>query len=115
MNSQRPRRFRKFFFIVPIAVAAAALLGWAVMSLWNGLMPPLFGLKLVTYWQAIGLMILFRLLFGSFGGPRGRGHGRCRGAMRERWEQMTPQERQQLRQRMQAYCQAPPSDSTPAA
>lgn len=115
MNSQRPRRFRKLLFIVPIAIAAAALLGWVVMSLWNGLMPPLFGLKLVTYWQAIGLMILFRLLFGSFGGPRGRGHGRCRGVMRERWEEMTPEQRQQFRQRMQAYCQAPSSDSTPAA
>lgn len=118
MNSQRPRRFRKLFFIVPIALAVAALLCWVVMSLWNGLMPALFGLKLITYWQAFGLMILFRLLFGGFRGPRGRG-GPWRGRMRERWEQMTPEEREKFRKGMRTCWSAgPPAEppqSTPAA
>jgi hypothetical protein len=47
---------------------------WAVKLLWNGLMPQLFGLRLVTYWQAFGLLVLARLLFGGI--HHGHGHRR---------------------------------------
>lgn len=42
------------------------LFGWIIQSLWNWLMPGIFGLKTITYWQAVGLFILFRILFGCF-------------------------------------------------
>jgi hypothetical protein len=55
--------------------AFAALFGAIVMWLWNGLMPVIFHLGVITYWQAVGLAILGRLLFGGFHhGHPGRGH-----------------------------------------
>ncbi|MHC5037559.1 MAG: hypothetical protein ACYTHM_09620 [Planctomycetota bacterium] len=51
-----------------LAVGLAFLLGFAVQALWNWLLPDLFGLPEITYWQAWGLLILAHLLLG--GGPR---------------------------------------------
>jgi hypothetical protein len=48
-----------------IAVVFGLALGLIVQMLWNWLMPALFGLKLITYWQAVGLFILCHLLFKS--------------------------------------------------
>ncbi|MFZ4563392.1 MAG: hypothetical protein ACOYNU_08445 [Bacteroidales bacterium] len=54
--------------------AFAFLFGAVVMWLWNCLMPVIFHLGIITYWQAVGLAVLGRLLFGSFhhGGPHNR-------------------------------------------
>ncbi len=49
------------------AVLFAFVFGYFVMLLWNWLMPPLFGLGTITYLQAFGIIILARLIFGSFG------------------------------------------------
>jgi hypothetical protein len=46
--------------------AFAFLFGAVVMWLWNWLMPLIFHLGIITYWQAVGLAILGRLLFGNF-------------------------------------------------
>ena len=56
--------------------AFAFLFGAVVMGLWNWLMPAIFHLGVITYWQAVGLAILGRLLFGSLhhGGSHHRGH-----------------------------------------
>ena len=48
-------------------VAFIALFGFVFQYLWNWLMPEIFGLGVVTYWQAIGLMILAKIIFGGFG------------------------------------------------
>lgn len=80
-----------------IALAAAAVFGLATMSLWNWLMPALFGLRAITFWQALGLLVLSRILLGGFRGRGGPGmHWRRR--MHERWQQMTPEEREKFRQ-----------------
>ncbi len=47
---------------VLVVLAAAALLEW----LWNMTIPELFGLKIVTYWQALRLLLIAGLLFGAF-------------------------------------------------
>jgi hypothetical protein len=49
------------------AVIFGLLFGYIVQWLWNWLMPPIFGLIKITFWQAFGLIILARLIFGSFG------------------------------------------------
>ena len=90
-------------FVVPRAIAAVVfvlvaigLFGFIVMHLWNWLLPPLFGWQLIGFWQAVGLLLLARILFGGIRGRGGwRGHWRSR--MRERWEQMTPEEREKFR------------------
>ncbi len=62
------------FFVIfgAIAIAALALLfGYVVMLLWNWLMPAIFGLGIITFWQAVGIVVLAKLLFGGFGGGGG--------------------------------------------
>jgi len=89
--------------IVPVVVAVLALVGLVVMQLWNALVPQLFHGPPLGYWQAVGLLLLSRLLFGGLRGRGGwRGHWRQR--WHERWEQMTPEERAQLRERMLRRC-----------
>ena len=93
------RGLKIVFFVVLIALA----LSFVVMSLWNWLMPSLFGLRLITFWQALGLLVLSKILLGGFRGRPGSGmHWRRR--MMERWEQMTPEEREKFRQGMRGRC-----------
>ena len=83
-----------------------------MLHLWNWLLPPLFGWHEITFWRAVGLLALCRLLFGSFGGrPMWRSNWRRR--MGERWESMTPEEREKFRQGMRGRCGSFGS-STPA-
>jgi len=92
-----------------VAIAAAvivfiALFSWAVMVLWNDLVPPLFHGPVIGYWQAFALLVLCRILFGGLRGWRGS-HGHWRRHMRhERWESLTPEERARLRERFTERC-----------
>jgi hypothetical protein len=92
---------RKKWWIFLVAPPAMVLFGWIfgeiVMHLWNWLMPALFGLKLITFWQGIGLLILARILVGGLGGGGG---GNKRGKRRAgaRWECMTPEEHERFRE-----------------
>ena len=63
--------------IVGVILAALFVLVFSVVvrAIWNWVMPPIFGLGTVTYWQALGLLVLAKLLFGSVHGSRGRGRG----------------------------------------
>jgi hypothetical protein len=74
-----------------------AIFSFVVMALWNWLMPALFGWQLVSYWQAMGILVLSKILFGGFRGrPGSPWHWRQR--VMERWIQMTPEEREKFRQ-----------------
>jgi hypothetical protein len=102
----RDRRF-KWWWLLAIP-SAVALFGWVfgeiVMHLWNWLMPALFGLKLITFWQGLGLLILARILVGGFGGGGGPRHRRDRRHLMERWERLTPEEREKMREWMRTRC-----------
>jgi Ca2+/H+ antiporter, TMEM165/GDT1 family len=94
-------------FFIPLVIF---LFGEAVLHLWNWLMPTIFHLGAITFWQAVGLMILGWLLFGGLRGLSGprrcaarRGDwGPMRGRWEERWErrwqQMSPEERERFRE-----------------
>ena len=88
---------------LPLAIAA---FGEAVLHLWNWLMPTLFHLPAIGFWQAVGLLALSWLLFGGLrgSGPRSGYRGNWRRRMQERWEQMTPEERDKFREWMQSRC-----------
>ena len=77
-----------------LAIAGLAVLGGLVMALWNWLVPPLFvGAQPLGYWQALGLLLLCRILFGRFPGRRcGRRH-------KARCAPLTPDERERLARR----------------
>jgi hypothetical protein len=86
-----------------LAVVALVAFGFAVMGLWNWLVPDLFGGRSIGFWQAAGLAVLSRLLFGGFRGGPGR-HGHWRDRMGERWERMTPEEREKFREGLRDRC-----------
>jgi chromate transport protein ChrA len=89
--------------IALLVLLAAAVMSFVVMSLWNWLMPGLFALHRISFWQALGLLLLAKILFGGFRGPRGS-HMHWRGRMMERWEKMTPEEREKFREGMKGRC-----------
>ncbi len=78
------------------AVLFVALGGWIVQLLWNWLLPALFGWHSITFWQALGLLALCRILFGGLG-MHGGARPASRRRMAERWERMTPEERERFR------------------
>jgi hypothetical protein len=89
-------RKKRILLIAPLAIVGMAIFmtigGEVVLHLWNWLLPGLFGWKQVTFWQALGLLALCRILFGGFhGGGMHRSYFRRR--MAQRWNQMTPEER----------------------
>ncbi len=92
------KRFRMFKAVKICMIVALALLlfGFATEHLWNWLMPAIFGLKAITFLQALGLVVLSKILLGGFhkhgGGPRGWKRG-----MEERWARMSPEERERFR------------------
>jgi hypothetical protein len=94
------------------AVVAAALVGFVTMSLWNWLVPDLFGLRAIGFWQALGLLVLARLLFGHVRGGRG-GSMRWRHRMRERWNRMTPEERERFREGLRGCGRPRPPEEAP--
>jgi len=102
---------RKWVFIVPAAIIGMVLFtaigGVIIQQLWNWLMPALFSLRTVTFWQAIGLLALSRILVGGFGLGSHRSYSRRR--MAQRWERMTPEERERFREGMRGRCGFDPS------
>ena len=98
----RPR-LKRAIWIAPLALLAMALFvfigGEVVMRLWNWLLPALFGWRLITFWQALGILVLCRILFGGCGWHRSA-HSSMRTRMREKWESMPPEAREVFRQRM---------------
>ena len=96
-------RGKRMLVIAPFAIVGMVLFvaigGWVVRQLWNWLLPPLFGWHQITFWQAVGILALCRILFGGFG-LHGSPGSRFRRRMAERWEHMTPEERERFRQGM---------------
>jgi hypothetical protein len=109
----RPR-WKRLILIAPLAILGMALFifigGEIVMHLWNWLLPPLFGWRQVSFWQALGTLTLCRILFGGFGWS-GSGRSNFRRRMEQRCEHMTPEERERFRQRMRERWGFGPSTS----
>jgi hypothetical protein len=97
------RRLTRILKFAVIAIAFLALFSFFVMRLWNWLTPALFGWHVITYWQALGILILSKILFGGFRGRPGP-HLYWRHRMMDRWAHMSPEEREKLRQSMGSPC-----------
>jgi hypothetical protein len=91
----------RFIWKLLMVLVVAAVLGGAVMVLWNLVMPGLFaGILQIDYWHALGLLVLSRILFGGF-----RGHGGWHGRRQwQKWQAMTAEEREQFRKGRSAPC-----------
>ena len=93
-------KFRKAIKILVMVTVAVLLFGFGTEFLWNWLMPTIFGLHPINFVQAIGLVVLSKILLGGFGGRhggRGWGRDRWKEGMRARWEQMSPEDRERFR------------------
>ena len=108
---------RNWMFIVPAALLGIAAFivagGLVVRLLWNWLLPPLFGWPQITFWQALALLALCRILLGGFScrgggrsdsGLRGRMADRMADRVAHRWERMAPEERARFRERLRERC-----------
>ena len=91
MMKKRVAKIAGMIVLTPFAFAAVSAI---VMLLWNTLVPELFKLPPIGFWQAAGLMVLSRLLFGR----RGVRFGGWRQRLRERADNMTTEERERLRE-----------------
>jgi hypothetical protein len=116
----------KILVFAPVGIAGLVLftfiVGEIVRRLWNWLLPSLFGFPAITFWQAIGLLVLARILFGGFG--RG-GHRDGRISARigdriadrvaervgERLEGLSPEERERFTQRLRQRWGSAPSSN----
>ncbi len=98
------RRYRGWKVLKVVGMVALALMafGLVTMELWNWLMPAIFGLRAITFVQALGLLVLGKILFGGFHRHAG-GRGGWRRQMEERWSQMTPEERERFRTGMRGW------------
>ncbi|HEV8080506.1 MAG TPA: hypothetical protein VGP43_07335 [Chitinophagaceae bacterium] len=99
----RTKRFKRFFFIAPLAIAGFALFIWLVMLLWNNVLTIATGVRSITYWQAAGIFLLSKILFGFSGGWKGRHSWRDRG-MREKLANMSPEEREKFKSEWRNRC-----------
>lgn len=89
-------RIGKIIKIAVFVVIGAAVFGFIIMHLWNWLMPGIFGLHTITFWQGLGLLILAKILFGGVH-RHGCGGRRWKRHMEERWAQMSDEEREKFR------------------
>src|SRR4249920_2064565 len=94
-------RWKRVIVLAPLAIVGMALFvligGEVVKQLWNWLLPPLFGWRALTFWQALGMLALCRILFGGLG-LHSSGGRNARRRVEERFAQMTPEERERIRQ-----------------
>ena len=100
--------YNKRFYMWPLFglafLAFIAVGGWVVMYLWNNIIPELIPtVGMLTYWKALGLLILCRLLFGGFKGQGGRPLKNGWG-MKEKMMNMTPEEREKFKSEWRERC-----------
>ena len=108
-NKNRGKNFWiKAAIFAPLAIAAGVyIFGSVVMLLWNGILPAVFGFHTITFWQALGILILSKILFGGFGGHhRGRHSGHH--PMNGRWMHLNPEEREKMKEEWRSRCRIEP-------
>ena len=99
------RRFKgpKIAGFILLGIGFATLAIWFVMFLWNTVLVAVFsGVKLISFWQAAGLFVLAKILFGSFRKGH-RSHG-WKDKMREKWESMNEEEREKFKEEWKQKC-----------
>ncbi len=107
----------KILVLIVVGVAIAFGFVMAVMYLWNWLVPALFAGPIITFWQALGLLALSKILFSGFGKGghcRNRHIGSWRPYWKEKWNTMTPEDRERFKEKMKdKWCR--PRQETPDA
>jgi hypothetical protein len=103
-SSNGPRRFRGMFVL--FFFAAAFGLSALVMWLWNAILPQVTGATTITYWQAMGLLVLARILFGGFHfrKPYSKRPPFAQKNFREKWMNLSSEEREKMKEEWRRRC-----------
>ena len=91
-------------FIPFLAAGALFLISYIVMLLWNNLLPDILHVSAITYWQAMGILVLSKILFGFGGHGGGRGGAPWMRHKMERFKNMSPEEQERFREEMRSRC-----------
>ncbi len=86
--------------LIPIGIGAGVFIfGYVVMLLWNALLPAVLGVGTITFWQALGILVLSKILFGGFGGGHShhKYHSASRHGMHHKWMHLSPEERERMK------------------
>jgi len=102
MKDKKDKSCFKFRWLIPFAVLGfVALFTYAVYALWNGVLVDVVAVKAISYWQALGILVLAKILFGGFPGRRGKFGPGWRGRMMaKRWQSLDPEQRARMREEM---------------
>jgi Ca2+/H+ antiporter, TMEM165/GDT1 family len=91
--------------ILLMVIAAILVFGAVVMGLWNAILPAVLGVKAITFVQALGILLLSKILFGGFRGGCKSGGGReWKQQMKAKWDTMTPDERDNFKSEWKNRC-----------
>lgn len=108
MNTTNHTPAKKFFFFIFLFPLLVLGLGALIMVLWNALLPDIIGASKINYWQAMGLFILSRILFGGFrfGGGGGKpGFGGPQQHWKQKWMNMSDEEKARVKETWQKRCE----------
>lgn len=93
----------KILGLIVVGSIAVFAFVMATMYLWNWLVPALFSGPVITFWQALGLLALSKILFSGFGkggGHHGRWKSRWKSRWQEKWSSMTPEDQERFKEKM---------------
>lgn len=96
-------RIKKGVLFIPIFIGGVFLFSWFVMLLWNGILPKVTGVKTISFFQAMGILALSKILFGFNKGWGGR-HHQWKERMEDKLKDMTPEEREQFKAEWKNRC-----------
>jgi len=88
--------------MVLLGAIAIGVLGLVTQLLWNWLMPVLFGIPMITIWQALGLLLLSKIVLWPIGRPYCKGQNGVH--WKQKWSGMTDEEKVQFRKKMKEKC-----------
>lgn len=98
---------KKMIWIPFLFIGMAALVGWILMLLWNWLMPDLFGIAEINYWQALGLLLLSKIIFGGIWHHKKcchHKHGYWKHKFKHKWHSMSEEEKRKWEEKFGSHC-----------
>lgn len=100
--------FLKIFGAITLFSALAFIFSFIVMWLWNTIIPGITGWKMISFWEAAGLLLLSKILFGMRGGRWHSGYWGHGYFWRKKWDNkirtLSPEERERLKADWKKYC-----------
>jgi len=95
---------RRILMFILIGAIAIFVFGEIVMLLWNNVLAGVTNVHTITFLQALGILILSKILFGGFRGAQGAKHHYWKRRMQQKWGNMAPEEREKFKQEWQKRC-----------